>query len=376
MELKIVTYLKKFGLEKAVKEFNLKTRDYGHKILIKYDQLSSPTIMAMPEVQECRGLVLEKGTWRVMSMGFTKFFNSEEGNAHKIDWETAIVLEKLDGTMIQLYYDDHDMTWYAGTTGTANGEGEVNNKMGTTFNQLFWSVLSEKYPSFTIEFLDKNVTYVFELTTPYNIVVKPHGESAATLLTARNNKTLVEATRSEMVECSKGLYLPLVKSYGFTGKNFGEILRSFDGLSWHDEGYVVVDANNNRVKVKNPAYVAVHHLKGKTAEHNIMTIIKTNEIEEFGATFPDRREELNKLKEKYDELVGKLNHVWVELKNFKPKNIMPAEKKKYAEAVFRICNEHKLKTFTGLYFMLHDGKVSSVEEYMLNFDDKALYKML
>ena len=190
MELKIQTFLKKFGLEKAIKEFNLKTRDYGHKVLIKYDQLSSPTIMAMPEVQECRGLVLEKGTWRVMSMGFTKFFNSEEGNAHKIDWETAVILEKLDGTMIQSYYDDHDKVWYAGTTGTANGEGEVNNKMGTTFNQLFWNTITEKYPTFRMEWLDKNCTYVFELTTPYNIVVKPHGESSATLLAARDNVTL------------------------------------------------------------------------------------------------------------------------------------------------------------------------------------------
>ena len=282
----------------------------------------------------------------------------------------------VHNSMIQVYYDDHDMTWYGGTTGTANGEGEVNNKYGTTFNQLFWNVLTEKYPTFRVDWLDKNVTYVFELTTPYNIVVKPHGESSATLLTARNNKTLVEATRSEMIEAAKALHLPLVKSYGFTGKNFGEILRSFEGLSWHDEGYVVVDANNNRVKVKNPAYVAVHHLKGKTAEHNIMTIVKTNEIEEFGATFPDRREELAKLKEKYDELTSNLNKVWVELQNFKPKNIMPSEKKKFAEAVFMVCKEHKLNTFTGLYFGLLDGKITSVEDYMFNFDDKELYKIL
>lgn len=376
MELKIQTYLKKFGLEKAIKEFNLKTRDYGHKILLKYDQLSSPTIMAMPEVQECRGLVLEKGTWRVMSMGFTKFFNSEEGNAHKIDWETAVILEKLDGTMIQSYYDDHDMTWYAGTTGTANGEGEVNNKLGTTFNQLFWNTIKEKYPTFRIDWLDKKVTYVYELTTPYNIVVKPHGESSIALLTARDNVTLKEASRQELIECSKALHLPVVKSYEFTGKNFGEILRSFEGLSWHDEGYVVVDANHRRVKVKNPAYVAVHHLKGKTAEHNIMTIIKTNEIEEFGATFPDRIEELNDLKVKYDALTSKLNVVWGDLQPYKPKNIMPSEKKKFAEAVFKICIENNVKTFTGLYFGLLDGKISSVEEYMLNYDDKALYKML
>jgi hypothetical protein len=38
-------------------------------------------------------LILELDTWKVMSLAFKKFFNSEEGNAHKIDWNTAKVLE-------------------------------------------------------------------------------------------------------------------------------------------------------------------------------------------------------------------------------------------------------------------------------------------
>src|ERR1017187_855938 len=105
--LAIVKYLKENGLEKAIEAFSLKTRVYDNKILLKYDQLASPTIMANKEAQECRGIILEKDTWRVMSLAFTKFFNSEEGNAHKVDWNTAHVLEKIDGSCIQVYYDSH-----------------------------------------------------------------------------------------------------------------------------------------------------------------------------------------------------------------------------------------------------------------------------
>ena len=123
--LAIVKYLKENGLEKAIETFKLKTRVYENKILLKYDQLASPTIMANKEAQECRGLILEKDTWNVMSLAFTKFFNSEEGNAHKIDWNTAHVLEKIDGSCIQVYYDAQKGVWFAGTTGTAEGEGEV-----------------------------------------------------------------------------------------------------------------------------------------------------------------------------------------------------------------------------------------------------------
>jgi hypothetical protein len=70
-----------------------------------------------------------------MSLAFKKFFNSEE-----------VMHIKLTGKQLK-YWEIrwfHDSTgigmhkWFAATTGTAEGEGEVNNKMGTTFNELFW----------------------------------------------------------------------------------------------------------------------------------------------------------------------------------------------------------------------------------------------
>ena len=373
--LAIQKYIAKYGIDKAVLDFKLKTREYESKILLKYDQLVSPTLMALPEMQDCRGLVLEKGTWKVMSLAFRKFFNSQEGNAAKIDWNTASVLEKLDGTLIQVYWDWNENKWFAGTTGTAEGEGEVNNKMGTTFNDLFWDTVNNKY-SFNDCLLDKDHVYVFELTTPYNIVVKPHGESSATILTIRNRETLVELSGKDLEMAVISLGLPLVKKFDLNAKDVGALLRTFEGMPWSEEGYVVVDAEFNRVKIKNPAYLAVHHLKGKTAEHNILTIVKTNEIEEFASTFPERREELYKLKENYDKLTAKLNMVWDELKARRPKNITKEEQKKYAIAVFEVCKAHEVENFTGLYFGLGQYKVASVEEFLLNYDDKLLYKIL
>jgi hypothetical protein len=373
--LAIQKYLRTHGLEKTIKEFSLKTREYEHKILLKYDQLVSPTLMALPEMQDCRGIILEKGTWNVMSLAFRKFFNSEEGNAAKIDWNTAKVLEKLDGTMIQVYWDWHANKWFAATTGTAEGEGEVNNKNGTTFNDLFWDTLNNKY-TFNECLLNKDYIYVFELTTPYNIVVKPHGESSATLLTVRDRETLVELSGKDLEMAAISIGVPLVKSFDINASNVGHLLKTFEGMPWSEEGYVVRDGNDNRVKVKNPAYVAVHHLKGKTAEHNILTIVKTNEIEEFAATFPERTEELNRLKEGYDGLIAKLNGVWSELQSHRPKNITKEEQKKFAAAVFEVCDKHELKNFTGLYFGLAQYKINSIEEYMFNYDDKTLYKML
>lgn len=142
MELSIIRYIKEHGLEAALAEFKLKSRDYENKVLIKYDQIGSS--MGIEEVQDCRGLILEKDTWKIMSLSFRKFFNAEEGHASKIDWNTARILEKCDGTMIQLHWDWLKEEWFAATTGTAEGEGEVNNKLGTTFNDLFWETVNNR----------------------------------------------------------------------------------------------------------------------------------------------------------------------------------------------------------------------------------------
>jgi hypothetical protein len=371
--LAIVDYIKKNSLEQAISEFKLICKEYEHKVLLKYSQIESD--MSRIEVQECRGLILEKGTWKVLSLAFKKFFNAGEVHASKIDWDTAHILNKEDGSMCQVYYDWYDMTWYAGTTGTANGEGEVNNKYGTTFNGLFWDTVSNKY-GFNPCLLDKNHIYVFELMSPYNIVVTPHGESKVALLAVRNRETLVEIPHKELNMVAISLGLPLVESYDLNVGNADDLAKILIGMPWSNEGYVVRDISDNRIKIKNPAYLVVHHLKSKTAEHNIMTIIKTNEIEEFSSTFPDRRDELYKLKNAYDDLIIKLETIWSELSNLTPCDSSHEEKKRYAMLVMNMTSKYDLKMFSGLYFGLVNGKISSVKEYMLNYDDKRLYNIL
>jgi len=371
--LAIIRYIKEHGLEAALTEFKLKSRDYDKKVLIKYDQIASS--MGIEEVQDCRGLILEKDTWKIMCLSFRKFFNNAEGHAATIDWDTAHVLEKLDGSMIQVYFDWNKNRWFAATTGTAEGEGEVNNKMGTTFNELFWTTVNNKY-SFNDCLLDKDHIYVFELTTPYNIVVKPHGESSVSLLAVRNRTTLLEIGYNDLKMVAESLGLPLVKSFDLNANNAGVLIKTFEKMVWSEEGYVVVDANFNRVKIKNPAYVAVHHLKSKTSEHAIMDVVKTNEIDEFIATFPERKDEIEGLHTNYVKLVDTLEGAWDSLKDKRPKNITPKEKKKFAMSVFELINKEGLKDYSGMFFGMNDGKIESVQEYMMKYDNKKLYKAL
>lgn len=61
--------------------------------------------MKEPIVQECRGLILDEAEgWRVVCMPYKKFFNFGEDCCADIDWSTAKVQEKLDGSLISLYW--------------------------------------------------------------------------------------------------------------------------------------------------------------------------------------------------------------------------------------------------------------------------------
>ena len=292
IELHTQKYLREHGLARMLAEFKLKCTVYDKKVLIKYSQIESP--MEEEIVRECRGLILERDTWEVMNYSFYKFFNLQEGHAANIDWDTAHILEKLDGSLIQLYWDWHKEKWMVATSGMAEAEGQVNNMLDTTFNELFWNTLEKMGIDFHDRTFAKGYSYSFELTTPYNVVVKPHATSSVTLLAMRDLKSLEELPYNQMRSIAKGAMIPFVKRYDLN-QAANSIMATFKDMPWDEEGYVVVDANFNRVKLKNPAYVAVHHTKGKLGEHHIMEVIKTNEVDEVVAVFTERKEEIYEL---------------------------------------------------------------------------------
>ena len=330
MELKITKYLKEHGLDKTVEDFKLKVRDYPHKVLIKYDTIESNFVNE--EVREARGLVLEKDTWECMSLAFKKFFNYGEGYAADVNWETSRIFKKLDGTLIHVYHDYVTGDICFGTTGTAEGEGEVDNfhythNMGGNFAELFAHAYCETLARQGLEVHAKKKIYVkaflakyagytlaFELCTPYNIVVTPHSQSEVYLLGARKLDTMEEVSFERLEEISKDLHIPLAPTMALNS-NIEFIKDSFVDMPYREEGYVVCDYNKvpgqdlKRLKVKNPAYCTIHFFKDKTAFWRIIDIVRGGEdnVNEYIATFPGREDEVAHLNAKWKETHATMN---------------------------------------------------------------------
>jgi hypothetical protein len=377
--LAIQKYLKEHGIEKTILDFSLIFKIKDDLLLLKYDQIESYKVRDTDEVKDCRGIILDKNTYELKSLPFRRFFNLGEGCAEEIDWNTAKVFEKKDGSLIQNYY--HNNQWNIATSGTIDALTPVNNT-DINFRDLFikafnqscsinWDVMCENY-------FNKDYGYYFELCTPYNIVVTPHDDFNVYILGIRNLKTNVEMNFSDIQLFANTYDLKTPKVYDFN--NVDDILLSMTDLPYSEEGYVVCDDNFKRIKVKNPTYVAMHHLKGKMNAFNIMELVKSNEVDEFIATFPERTEEINNLYKTYEDFICFLDTELDKLYNLliKP-NLSEISniRKEYALAVLNLCSkEAELNFAKGFFFSAIDKKVSNAREWLQKTDNKSLYNIL
>ena len=290
---------------------------HGNLVLLKYNQIESP--MADPLVQECRGIVLDEADgWRVVSRSFDKFFNHGEGHAAEIDWSTAQVQEKVDGSLITVY--SYRGGWHAATTGTPDGCGNVHGNdaggewsprpniawpLPQTFADYFWQTLS-LYAVRQFALLPAEpwsaFSWRFELTGPLNRVVVPHTEARVTLLGARNPSTGEELPLDTAAKMLRHR-VPAVRTFPL--QTTDDILASFGALSpLTQEGYVVCDAAFNRIKVKHPGYVALHHAKDGLSVRAFVEIAKTGETPEVIAAFPELKPQLDDVRARLDRLIA------------------------------------------------------------------------
>ena len=258
--------------------YNLTIKRDEDLILFKYHQGDSD--FSLPIVQESRGLILEDSSFRVVRMGFKKFFNFGEMFAAKIDWKSARVQTKVDGSYIGIYY--YNGKWRIGTNGMINAfevpavSPRVEEELkATTFGDLFMKCANNQGLDFSK--LNKNYTYSFELTTPENLQVVKYNKRMIWHIGTRNNITLEE------LDVDIGIQKP--EEWNF--QTFDDVVRTASTFKDEQEGFVVVDSSWNRVKVKSAYYVAAsHYFNDSLALRKLIAIFLSGDYDEFVSYFP------------------------------------------------------------------------------------------
>ena len=279
----------------AAEPYYLKIKEDGPYVIFNYDQLRSD--FNNPIVQEARGIIFRKGSWEnPVCWAFNKFGNYGEGWVKDIDWDTAFVSAKIDGSLIKVWWDGE---WKISTNGTIDAwKAEIGDARMPNFGAYFLEALEKYYCNASLFLcdLDSDLTYMFELVGPYNRVVIPYEEPAIYFLGARNKFTGEEFNCSP--ESADALWMKRFKlptQYPFN--TLEHCIKITENFPWDAEGVVACDAQFNRVKIKSPAYVMAHFARNNNVinRQHLIKIILTNEVEEFLCYASDYKEELEKV---------------------------------------------------------------------------------
>jgi len=272
-----------------------------------------------------------------------------------VNYDVGIAQQKIDGSLITLYWDKMTNQWRVNTSGTLDADCQVEIA-GISFADLFHET-TVKYQFFWPN-LDPKKVYIFELTSPENRDVTRYEERSLHLLSIRDANTFEELSLED-VQCEAGILdVPMPEIYSF-GKDMYSVQKMATDLPALEEGYVVVDYTERdvdglswkRVKVKNPAYVALHHMKETSASSRnaLMQVVMKGESEEFLSYFPEYKPYVDEIKEAYDKYMSKIQDDWDNLFNLKY-----LDRKDFAKMATQSVNP-------SIMFKMYDGKVSSVK---------------
>jgi hypothetical protein len=277
-------------------EFKIHIVRDGNLASLKYNQIESP--MREPIVQQCRGMVVDVEARRVLAWPYNKFWNHGEELAAPIDWSTARVQEKLDGSLIILRYDGADRGWCVASSGHPTAGGSFGSD-ARTFGQAFWDLARDG--ALHHRAANTRVTYLFELCATPNRVVVRHERPRLVLHGARWLETGVELTRGELLEHTAHMGCEIVREFPI--RTIQDCLAAAEELDpLQQEGFVVVDAMCNRVKIKSPRYVILHHMKGEATPRRAVELWQTGETGELLTHFPELVPAISPIQDRLEDI--------------------------------------------------------------------------
>lgn len=351
-------FVRREGLTRLLERTLVKTSrhtTYPNLVLLKYDMINSPMGDAL--TQQCRGIILDEAdNWKVVSYPYNKFFNYGEGHAAEIDWKSARVYEKLDGSIMTLYF--YNGQWQVASNGSPDANGPTPYNRDKTFRMLFWQTYQEMGYSLP---KDTNMCYMFELMSPENRVVIPYKTNKLVLHGARYVTPKMAFAELDPQVIAEENGWECVKTYPLNDINsvlaMAETMKGIE-----NEGFVVCDKNFNRLKLKVKGYLALHHLKGTMTLRRLMEMVQSNEGEEFLAYFPEYRNEFTALRNKFEALTSKAEADYEKHKAIE-------SQKDFAMAV-------KDYPYSAGMFSTRKGATANVTTWFMNHDPRKILELL
>ena len=287
--------------KKVLENKGIDIKEDGDYTILKYNLLKAD--FNDPMVKECRGLIIHNR--EVVCRAFDKFGNYGEYYADDIDWTSAKVQEKMDGSIMKLWYNHYENRWFVSTNNSLEAK-EVSNSSGENFGVMFSVALVDALKGKAVEdflrSLNQNFTYIFELVSPNNRIVVPYDKTEIYHIGTRDMINGFE------VNANIGIKKP--KEYALNSLNDCiEVAKTFSANE--HEGFVVVDKNWNRIKVKSPEYIVAHHLANNSVfnKKKGLDLVLEGEEEEFLNYFPEHKAAIDEIVNTMEQEKNKVKEI-------------------------------------------------------------------
>lgn len=307
--MNVLTYLQSNTLDDLSREFFIRRTDHPTLPLsiLNYHQIDSQK--THPVVRDCRSLVVNSLTRELVSRSFRRFYNwgEHQEEMKAFDWSNFRAFTKEDGSLIQIF--NFEGEWVIATRNSF-GQGNVGD-LQQSWEDLVLEALNLEKKEDLSKILVQGYTYVFELCTPYNQVVRYYNGLHIYLLSIFYRSVEMPWELVAAVADKYGLRTPDVYSFS----SYEQIAKWITEKSASDktfEGFVIRDIYNTRYKIKSSTYLALHRLTNGNLYNpaNIVPLVLTGEVDEVLNYFPGLADVVKNVKYTLDAEWKNLENVY------------------------------------------------------------------
>ena len=268
--------------------------------------------------------------------------------------------EIIEGTMINLFFDDRIEQWEISTRGAVGGsyfyyrnqyELDSDRKNQTSFYQMFLEALSadEKQPLNEVSLLNelpKNYCYSFVLQHPDNHIVLPISKCSIYMVAVYevmdgNNVKYISPLEYQNWDLFKNVNNPILfpKQYQYTSYEEAKTENCSIQTDFTNLGVMVTNLETGvRTGLKNPRYEEVKLLRGNNPnlQYQYLSLRKTGKIQDFLFYFPQYKTIFYRFYQEYENFVTNVHYsyltYYVQKQNVKIS-------KKYSSHIYKIHHE-------------------------------------
>lgn len=272
---------------------------------------------------QCRGLITENNTGKVLVRPFTKFFNYEEvvdKNVIPLKGDYVYVQEKMDGSLGILFY--YEGEWIMATRGSFTSEQAIRGM----------EILKERYPVFDRAWLQE-YAYLVELIYPENRIVVDYGKEKITFLSAVLNEGFTGWKSTDETELHWTMSCSI---FAANGIKKSDIVKTEQHFNFSDELYKSLKEKNKnnkegfvlrffpgnfRMKIKFEDYVRLHKIMTNISTTAVWEVLSNGgTMDDLLKDVPDEfydkiREYENKLVGQHDTLMNEYQWIFNKIRN-------------------------------------------------------------